>query len=104
KVDLFGHLARLGDLDELAVWTDDRHVSVTAGVDATAHGTFVATIQRITAGGRLLTIHGLGESQGELAFAHAVRPREDQSRIDAAIFQQPLEDFLVALIADEFCK
>src|SRR5499427_3981629 len=104
KVDLFGHLARLGDLNELAVRTDDRHVSVAAGVYTTAHGAFIATIRRISAGGSLLTIRGLGEGQRELAFAHAVRPREDQSRIDAAILQQALKNFLVALIADEFCK
>src|SRR5262249_46293796 len=104
KVDLFSHLARLGDLNELAVRTDDRHVSVTAGVYAPAHGTFVATVRRIRAGRRLLTIHGLGESHGELTFAHAVRPREDQSRIDGAILQQPLKNFLVALISDKFCE
>src|SRR5262249_2089808 len=87
KVDLFGHLARLGDLNELAVRTDDCHVSVAARVYTTAHGAFIATVRRVSAGWRLLAIRGLGEGQRELAFANTVRPREDQSRIDSADLQ-----------------
>src|SRR5262245_15546677 len=102
EVDLLGHLASLPDFDELAVRTDGSHVAVTTGVYAATHRAFVATVQRIRA--RLLTIHGLGESQRELALAHAVKPRQDQSRIDSAILQQPLKNLLVALVADEFCE